>query len=183
VKDGIVGMDDEVRDLLVKQRLHELEMAYCRGVDRRDRDLLASIYFEDAIEEHGSMYSGPVSAFMDWAFDTFLPRFEIVAHYVLNEWYQVDGDRAEGETHRISYHRPFDGGDQRFAACRTLNRYECRDGVWKIAHRAVVRDWVTDTPLDLSLLGGSFEFPMSRSDETDASYDQLKLFARGPLPA
>jgi hypothetical protein len=170
-----------VRDLLVKQRLHELEMAYCRGVDRRDRELLGSIYFEDATEEHGSMYTGPVSAFLDWVFETFLPRFEITVHYVLNEWYQVAGDRAEGETHRISYHRPTDGGEQRFAACRTFNRYECRDGVWKIVHRSVVRDWIVDTPLDLGLLGGSFEFPMSQSGDSDDSYAQLSMFGRGAL--
>lgn len=176
-----MALEDEVRELLVKQRLHELEMAYCRGVDRRDRELLSSIYFDDATEDHGSMYSGPVPAFLDWVFETFLPRFEIVTHYVLNEWYRVAGDRAEGETHRISYHRPLDGGDQRFAACRTFNRYESREGVWKIAHRSVVRDWVVDTPLELSLLGGSFEFPMSRSNESDDSYAQLPMFGRGPI--
>jgi hypothetical protein len=127
------------------------------------------------------MYTGPVSGFLDWVFESFLPRFDILAHYVLNEWYRVDGDSAEGETHRISYHRPADGSDQRFAACRTFNRYECRDGIWKIAHRSVVRDWVVDTPFVGELLGGSFEFPMSRSDGDDVSYVKLASFGRGPL--
>ena len=174
--------ENALHELLVKQRLHELEMAYCRGVDRRDPELLRSIFFDDAVEEHGDMYRGPAEGFVDWVFSTFIDTFEITAHYVLNEWYRVDGDRAEGETHRISYHRPrAEQAMQRFAACRTFNRYACRGGVWKIAHRSVVRDWIVDQPLDTDLLGGRFAMPMSRSDGSDRSYTDLELFGTGPL--
>lgn len=171
-----------LRDLLVKQRLHELEMAYCRGVDRRDPELLRSIFFDDAVEEHGDMFHGPVAEFVDWVFATFLPAFEITAHYVLNEWYVVDGDRANGETHRVSYHRcPEDPSQQRFAACRTFNRYQCRDGIWKIAHRSVARDWIVDLPVDRSILSGTFGMPLSRSARDDFSYAALPLFPPGPI--
>lgn len=174
--------ESAVRELLVKQRLHELEMAYCRGVDRRDRELLLSIFFDDAVEEHGDMYRGPADGFVDWVFSTFIDQWEVTAHYVLNEWYRVDGLAAEGETHRISYHRPHrDGSAQRFAACRTFNRYECRSGVWKIAHRSVVRDWIVDTPHDAGLLGGEFAMPLSTHGPADRSYGELPLFAPGPI--
>lgn len=171
-----------LRDLLVKQRLHELEMAYCRGVDRRDPDLLRSIFFDDAVEEHGDMYRGSATGFVDWVFSTFIGAFENTTHYVLNEWYIVDGNRAEGETHRISYHRrPEEPSNQRFAACRTFNRYECRRSVWRIAHRSVVRDWIVDLPVDRSALGGDFAMPPSLPGPADASYAALALFARGPI--
>ncbi|MGI4813733.1 MAG: nuclear transport factor 2 family protein [Janthinobacterium lividum] len=175
-----------VRDLLVKQRLHELEMAYCRGVDRRDPELLRSIFFEDAIEEHGDMYQGPAYAFVDWVFSDFIGEFEITAHYVLNEWYRVSGDKAEGETHRVSYHRQRGNGDgdsaiETIAACRTFNRYELRDGVWKISYRGVVRDWITQRPVDDALYEGHFAMTQSRHDDADRSYAALSMFGRGPI--
>lgn len=172
----------QIRNLLVKERLHELEMAYCRGVDRRDADLLHSIFFDDAIEDHGEMYCGNASAFVEWVFKDFMPRYELTAHYVLNEWYRVDGDRAEGETHRLSYHReraPDGSATEAVAACRTFNRYECREGVWKIAYRSVVRDWVTQRPVDNSLYEGHFGMQSSQPGRDDDSYRILSLFPRG----
>lgn len=174
--------DGTLRNLLVKDRLHELEMAYCRGVDRRDPELLRSIFFDDAIEEHGDMYRGKAVDFVDWVYRDFLPQYEITAHYVLNEWYRVEGDRAEGETHRLSYHRQRKADTvETVAACRTFNRYECRNGHWRIAYRGVVRDWITQRPVDDSLYQGKFTMAPSRPDQTDESYRVLTMFPRGPL--
>jgi hypothetical protein len=171
-----------IETLLVKERLHELEMAYCRGVDRRDPELLRSIFFEDAVEEHGEMYRGSAYAFVDWLFRDFIGKYEITAHYVLNEWYRVDGDRAEGETHRISYHRlPPPNPTEVIAACRTFNRYERRAGEWKIAYRGIVRDWITERPVAEHLYRGAYALAPSRPDASDLSYDRLSLFARGAL--
>jgi hypothetical protein len=50
--------DEMLRELPVKDQLHALEMAYCGGVDRRDAALLRSVFFGDAIKEHGDMYTG-----------------------------------------------------------------------------------------------------------------------------
>jgi len=175
-------LERALRDLLVKDRLHELEMAYCRGVDRRDPDLLRSIFFDDAIEEHGAMSRGSAAAFVDWVFREFIPQYEVTAHYVLNEWYRVDGDRAEGETHRLSYHRARrEVATEVIAACRTFSRYECRNGVWKISFRSVVRDWVAERPVNDALYQGKFAMPMSRPDPKDASYRLLSMFPRGAL--
>ncbi|RZI77311.1 MAG: nuclear transport factor 2 family protein [Variovorax sp.] len=173
--------DEMLHELVVKDRLHDLEMAYCRGVDRRDAALLHSIFFEDAIEEHGDMYSGRATEFAEWVFRDFLPKYELTAHYVLNEWYRVDGDKAEGETHRLSYHRTraADGSaTEAIAACRTFNRYECREGLWKISYRSVVRDWVTQRPVDDSLYHGHFGMELSKPNDQDESYRLLSLFPR-----
>jgi hypothetical protein len=173
---------DAIRTLLVKERLHELEMAYCRGVDRRDPDLLRSIFFEDAIEEHGEMYRGPAMDFVDWVFTDFIGKYELTTHYVLNEWYRVDGARAEGETHRISHHRiRIPEAKETIAACRTFNRYECRNGIWKVVYRGVVRDWIYERPIDDGLYTGTYAMTSSRPDESDRSYDVLSLFQRGAI--
>lgn len=172
-------LDRTIATLAAKEALHELEMAYCRGVDRRDPNLMRSIYFEDAIEEHGAMFKGRSHDFVDWVFGELLGRYESTAHYVLNEWYKVDGDYAEGETHRISYHRfPPPQRREVVAACRTFNRYACRDGVWKITYRSVARDWITERPVDDALYEGSFAMPLSAAGPGDASYQLLRLFGR-----
>ena len=176
-------LDAELRNLLVKERLHELEIAYCRAVDRRDEALLRSIFFEDAVEEHGQMYRGPASDFVRWVIEDFLPQYESTAHYVLNEWYQVRGERAEGETYRISHHRHRRDGEptETIAACRTFNRYECRGGTWRISYRGVARDWITQRPIDQTLYQGKFGMEMSRPGTGDMSYRELSMFPRGPL--
>ena len=178
----MTNTEQALQHLLVKELLHELEMAYCRGVDRRDPALLRSIFFDDAIEEHGAMSRGSASDFVDWVFREFIHQYEITAHYVLNEWYRVDGDRAEGETHRLSYHRQRkEDSVEILAACRTFNKYECRDGVWKISFRSVVRDWISKQAVDDSLYQGKFTMPLSRPDDKDDSYRALSMFPRGPL--
>lgn len=171
-----------LRDLLVKEKLHELEMAYCRGIDRRDPDLIRSIFFEDAIEDHGEAWYGTGYQWVDYIFAGYLLQFEVTAHYVLNEWYKVDGDRAEGETHRISYHRR-PNGEEVTAGSRTFNRYECRDGLWRIAYRGVTRDWLRESraaPPDPSQPRHMILRP-SLPGPDDVSYHEMPMFGRGPV--
>ncbi len=45
--------DPALQELLDKQAIHEVLLRYCRGVDRRDEEVLRSVYHADAIHEHG----------------------------------------------------------------------------------------------------------------------------------
>lgn len=170
-----------LRDLKVKDRLHDLEVAYCRGIDRRDPELLKSIFFDDAFVRLGDMKEGGVDEWVDWIINEFKPRFENTTHYLLNEWYKVDGTTAEGETHRLSYHRFGDPARELIAASRTFNRYEQRDGVWRIAFREVIRDWIHERPVDQELFTGGFAMELSKPGPEDKSYEVLSMFGRGPL--
>src|SRR5690606_8703026 len=38
---------------LDREAIHTVLMRYCRGVDRLDRDLIASVYHPDAYDHHG----------------------------------------------------------------------------------------------------------------------------------
>lgn len=175
-------MQSALRDMLVKEKLHELEMAYCRGIDRRDPDLIRSIYFEDAFEDHGEAWSGTGYEWVDYIFSGYLAQFENTCHYVLNEWYKVDGDKAEGETHRISYHRR-PNGEEVTAGSRTFNRYECRDGVWRISYRGVTRDWMLESQAqkpDPSQPRHMILRP-SLPGAHDVSYTEMPMFGRGPV--
>ena len=43
----------QLQDLLDKQAIQEVLYRYCRGVDRGDSELLASVYHDDGIDDHG----------------------------------------------------------------------------------------------------------------------------------
>lgn len=175
--------ESAIHELLLKQHFHELEMAYCRGLDRRDEELLRSVFFADAVVEHGQMFTGTSGNFAAWAIHDFLPRYVLTTHYVLNEWYRVCERGAEGEVHRISYHqeRKQNVDIVTVAAGRAFNRYECRDGVWKICFRTVVRDWIAQEELSGGLRAGGFALPTSLPGPQDLSYTVLSLFGPGPF--
>jgi hypothetical protein len=56
---------------------------------------------------------------------------------------EFDGDVALGEVYFQAFHRLVADGRERdlFVAGRYVDRYERRDGAWKIAHRSEVNDW------------------------------------------
>ncbi|GAA4288698.1 nuclear transport factor 2 family protein [Georgenia daeguensis] len=170
-----------LHDLTAKDTFHDLEVAYCRGIDRRDEDLLRSIFFPDASVKHGYMNEGSAADWVNWILDDFATKYEMTAHYLLNESYRVDGDQAEGETHRLSYHRFDNSSRELIAASRTFNRYERRAGQWRIAYREVIRDWIHERPVDQSLYEGAFAMEISQPGPADRSYQVLSLFGRGPL--
>lgn len=165
--------------LIAKDALRELAMRYCRAIDRRDPELLRSVYHEDAMDEHGTVFSDRASVFVERQPEIMAP-FELTAHYVTNTSYRLDGDRAEGELYFIAYHRVTEPKPQHIVVTgRYLDRYERRAGVWKIAYRRLVWDAVMSEdvrPEDgerLPTLGH-----VGRGAD-DLSYEALPLLARG----
>ena len=47
-------LDPRLAGLLDKQEIEEVVLRYCRGIDRRDFDLVRSCYHPDARDRHGS---------------------------------------------------------------------------------------------------------------------------------
>jgi len=165
-----------------KLALQELCAKYSRAVDRRDFDLLRSLYAEDSTDEHGSMFAGGGDDFVDYVSRT-VTRFESTSHYIVNTLFAVDGDRAEGEIYKINYHRTFPPERiEIITGSRSHDRYAKRDGVWKFTYRGIVLDWARQTPVDdaayTHFAAGS---PPGQPDATDLSYARLSLFMRGVL--
>jgi hypothetical protein len=61
---------------------------------------------------------------------------------------EVEGNEAFGEVYFHAYHKvPAEQGfDDVIIAGRYLDRYELRDGVWKIAYRSERNDWSRSQP-------------------------------------
>lgn len=120
--------------------LRDLNARYCRGCDRRDFALIRSLFHDDATDDHGPMFRGDVEAFVAWLGGSLEP-WELTSHSISNSLFVVQGDRAEGETYIAAYHRtqPPQRREYNYFG-RYIDRYERRNGQWKILHRACVLD-------------------------------------------
>jgi hypothetical protein len=133
--------------LLAKDEIREVLMRYGRGVDRGDAELLKSCYHPGAIEEHGSTYVGPADAYIDAA----VPRIHkmgTLAHYICNIHISLEGERAYVESYVLTFARFQRDGKSydTFTGGRLCDRFDRRNGEWKVMHRKMAFDWNHDMP-------------------------------------
>jgi ketosteroid isomerase-like protein len=133
-------LEAAVRELQDRQAINDCLMTYSRAVDRLDRELLLSVYHEDAVDDHG-MFVGTREEFADWA----LPMHEAAQmstqHCILNYTVELDGDVAHVESYWMFIGLNRRGRPLSVCGGRYLDRFEKRDGRWAIAARICVRDW------------------------------------------
>ena len=128
--------------LIARQEIADVIYRYARGIDRLDFDLVRACYHPDAYDDHGSM-KGTVEEFISAA-ASFLTRWTVTQHFMGNMLIEVDGARARAETYAVAYHRREDAdgnGKDDVMGIRYVDRFEHRDGAWKIAHRVVATEW------------------------------------------
>ncbi|MCF8710515.1 nuclear transport factor 2 family protein, partial [Rhizorhapis sp. SPR117] len=156
-----------------KQEIHDVLMRYCRGVDRCDIDLLRSVYHPDAIDEHG-LFNGSAMEFCEFV----IPRQRRYAHSmhsICNVLAEIEGEKAHVESYFIAYiYNKEDDGQfyDTTVGGRYIDRFEKRDGAWKIAHRVVVMDWNRHHPSQAVWDEGMFAALNVRGtkDKTDPVY-------------
>ena len=145
---------------------------YCRGVDRGDRAMLKSVYHPDAEDDHGS-WRGLGRDFADYIVDALDGADSASQHHITNVLIELDGDRAAVESYFLAFH-PYrvDGQPERlaFVGGRYLDRFERRDGVWRIAKRRVVLDW-TRSEVAGSAWAAEARFALGGRREQDPSAD------------
>ncbi len=132
-------MSAELKRLSDESEIRTVLARYARAIDRMDWELLASCYHDDAIDEHGG-YRGTASGFVEWL-KSRLPRNHSTMHFLGNQLIEVDGEVAWTETYCLAFHRMVaeDGGpavDRLVKVCY-CDRFERRNGTWRIAHRVV----------------------------------------------
>lgn len=128
---------------LSRAAIHDLGMAYCRGVDRGDAALLASVFWEDSTVVSG-IVNGPGAEFAEQITAYCMANLDYCFHSVSNEWIEVRGDHAVGEHYVIA--NMLAGGQDVMTGGRYIDSYERRGGVWKIKSRSFVTDWTSTHP-------------------------------------
>jgi hypothetical protein len=127
-----------LREILDRQQITDQLFRYCRAVDRRDGDLMQSVFHPDATNDGGE--PKPVAELIKTVV-TGPPTTRM--HVVTNVLIDLDGDTAFVESYWIAYstHDEDDARYTRTRAGRWLDRFERRGSDWKISYRRVVDEF------------------------------------------
>ena len=130
----------KLRNLISQNEIEAVIYRLARGLDRRDKDLLASCFHDDATDDHG-LFVGSATEFCDWVIEQ-LGNYERTQHLIPQINIVIDGNNASTEAYFFAHHVvPADTQLDVIAAGRYLDHFERRDGEWKITHRKAVFDW------------------------------------------
>jgi ketosteroid isomerase-like protein len=165
-------MSDAIQQLIDKEAICSVIYRLARAVDRRDLAQLQSCYHHDALEDHGA-YVGSAAKFCELA-STPPGIYERMHHNVGTIHIELDGDMARSEAYVCASGRLIapgaDGSVQsRSIYARYIDRFERRDGEWRIAQRIVVKDW-TDVR---AITDPDEDYPLSRNGPEDISYTHV----------
>ncbi|MBB4633861.1 nuclear transport factor 2 family protein [Sphingosinicella soli] len=160
MSDSMAQMDE----LVSRARITDLLLLYCRALDRCDVPLMKSLYWEDAIDNHG-VFNGGAQAFAEYIVGDTKQRFESTVHALSNILIELEGDTAFAESYLIAncvlkgdrakvedtfgptYAARFDWDEiagiphEFFFGGRYFDRLERRGGEWRIAERMLLMDW------------------------------------------
>ena len=155
-------------ELAAREAIRDVIYRYARAIDRMDEALLRSVFHPGS--RHNHFYEGPSSDpsapsspeepgdFIAFAFG-FLSTCARTHHQLGNTLIEFDGDdAARVETYFTAYHlmRPkgdplagpmaYDSEMDYLVGGRYVDRFERRDGEWKIVQRTGLTDWMRLEP-------------------------------------
>lgn len=165
---------DTLTRLAAKSEIQDVLFRYARAVDRKDWPALAAVFHADAHDEHGEFSGGP-AAFVEWVSRRHA-AIPFAMHIMANCLIEfLDDATAAVETYFVAIQRretASKSGDVEGADVEVFGRYcdrfEKRDGAWRVARRKVVYDGTRTQPSThhLRKLVGA----MGRRDRSDPVY-------------
>jgi len=186
-----LSLEEQIRRLTERQRITEAREQitevlhrYARGWDRLDEEALRSCFFADSTHEHGA-FKGLSSEFVSNGLAV-VGKLRSVSHLITNVSIEIAGDRAVSECYFLAHHRreaAMGTDEDWFLKGRYLDRFEERQGVWKIAHRRGLHDFSrTFRPADASLDAAPAGQRSARAPD-DPWYALLASLKRPETPA
>jgi len=167
----------DLHDLIARRDIHAVLTRYSRALDRADVELMKTVYWPDGTDEHG-VFNGNAAEFAEFIVREIQNWFEVTMHGLMNVHMEIDGDVACTETYLFAYHKvraekapeifgarymsmfPGHGLDAEhhhfYFGGRYLDRFERRNGEWRILRRRVVMDWNDNRPSGEILDQGMF---------------------------
>lgn len=175
-------LERKLRELVDRNEIWRVMQKYGRGLDRLDKPLALSCYWEDAIEDHGN-YVGHPSDFIDWA-DGTTKAFQSSQHGLLNHSCDLQGNDAYCETYYLF--TGITGGPMNFMSTgRYIDHFQKRDGPngpqWKIANRVCLIEGKFDVPN--SMTGADLPPAYTPEEPCQAARDRTDVsYHRPPVP-
>jgi hypothetical protein len=159
-----MAQDQLAQKLADRAEIETIITLYARAIDRLDRELLLSLYHDDARDNHGG-FIGTATQFADYALPFLRENFSATMHHITHITVELKGNRAATESYYYAWHL-MDGdrekvksffGEPYAAKCesdgtlaqghdftcagRYIDIFEKRDGTWKIADREITVEW------------------------------------------
>lgn len=170
-----------VDELTSKEAIRDCIYRVNRGLDRIDRDLLASAFHPDAQVQWGTGQPMELATFLETAIKV-QHLTSRVQHLIGNILIDLRGEVADVESYEIGRHLTPLGEDGNFSptgpnkkdliiASRYVDRFSRRNQQWRIERRFKVADWIrimegADASFDRIPLKG-------RRDDKDISFEIL----------
>jgi ketosteroid isomerase-like protein len=187
----------EIQELIDRQKIYHVLTSYCRALDRCDVELMKSVYWEDGHDDHG-VFAGNAQEFAEFIIKGIQDWFEVTQHSISNIHMELQGDVAFTEAYLFAFHKvsgnPKKVGDwfgenyakkfqgltgagtahNFFYGGRYFDRFEKRQGTWRIAKRTVIMDWNLNQPSTEIRDDGLFKTLqiMGRRDRSDPIYQR-----------
>ena len=167
--------EEKLRAVIARAEIYDLLCDYMHAQDRLDPALHRSVFHDDATTDYGAYMGGP-DGFVAFAQGVLKPH--LANHHMIGQAkIDVEDDIAFGEVYFQAHHRIVEEGEEQdlFVSGRYIDRYECRKGVWKIAHRSERIDWVRAEPRADEWLKNSPKMPWGARGVADLSNQREKL--------
>ncbi|KAJ0313120.1 hypothetical protein COL5a_003971 [Colletotrichum fioriniae] len=154
-----------VQTIIDKDEIRTVIYRLARGADRLIRDVVQSVYHEDATDNHGT-YNGPAKDF----FDSMGSNSIKVAHHQIGQsLIEIEGDvrKAHAETYCTATTIVGDGQEEKWTTflVRYVDNLEKRDGEWGITHRFCAFDGASEA----AIMGYLPKENLGTRDESDYS--------------
>ena len=174
------ALDPQVRYLKDRKDIFDVLKRYTRGADRHDKDLVRGAFWPEATISFGTQMTR--DQYVDWE-ENELAGYAAHQHHITGQTIDIDGDTAHVESYVVYFLVPRDRSADtagaatpgkantkektRLGSGRYIERWERRNGDWKI----LVREYVEDLALlgdtvDLCTGGGC----LGSWDKNDLSY-------------
>jgi SnoaL-like domain len=146
--------------------------SYCRGIDRLHGESIAAAFHPGALLIDYGTQSLTIEAFVGHAVTSLGRRFVATQHRISNTSIERHGATALVETyvHATHVEETADGRKLHTFVGRYIDRFEDRDGIWKIAQRTLRNDWSTVVPM-AGPMSGSY-VPSGRGDAPDPIWQE-----------
>ena len=163
---------DALQVLLDEREIRGVIYRYVHACDRLDADEMATVYHPGAHDEHGPL-RGPESEFRPNVLEALRVAYTFCSHTLGQSRIDfVNDDAAFVETYVIAATgRDVDGGEVvDLVGGRYVDRFERRDGAWKVADRIFAPDWDTQLPRERWQVPE--QWTMGTRDRSDPSYSR-----------
>jgi hypothetical protein len=141
-----------------RMMIQDVMYKWCRAIDRLDYDGMRASFHPDAIDDHAA-YVGGVEGLLEWIRERHKP-IPFSSHQVSNmliefanpdlalvetcvrtlQRYPADAKASLAQLSGGQAGKPGMGMDL-LTSSRYIDRFERRNGEWRIAHRTLIQDW------------------------------------------